>query len=202
MINPRKEGKFVTEKRCACLTSQLYAIKFNKVQCKLMSQYNKNSLIFCFAFFFFFIFFAPLAVLFSIFPNSGLTILHIVCALFSGALAIIMTIICASLIESTHTALEVLYKCRTCGHEVHVTYEVLPDVRSRSGGEIFNAYGRYTRMCHEPKPLSLKTTAFDDLELDETNDQTPALSRSNAMHSKGAMLMPLLNRALTGCALY
>uniref|UniRef100_A0A914GT59 Uncharacterized protein n=1 Tax=Globodera rostochiensis TaxID=31243 RepID=A0A914GT59_GLORO len=177
--NPRKEGKFVTEKRCACRTSQLNAIKFNKVQCNVMSQPNKNCEIFCYALFFFTIFFGPLALLIAVSYGSGMTMWYISFALFSGSLTIILTIACAVLVEFTHTALEVLYKCRTCGHQVHVTYEVLLDFRSRSGGEIFNAYGRYTRMCHEPKPLSLKTTAFDDLTLDETIDQTPALSRSS-----------------------
>uniref|UniRef100_A0A914HTL7 Uncharacterized protein n=1 Tax=Globodera rostochiensis TaxID=31243 RepID=A0A914HTL7_GLORO len=176
--NPRKEGEFVTEKRCSCPTSQLYAIKFNKVQCKVMSQCNKNCEIFCYAFLYFIILFGPLALLIAT-HGSGLTIIYISFALYNGTLIIIVTMAYAAQAEFTHTALEVLYKCRSCGHEMHVTYEVLRNARRRSGGDIFNAYGRYTRTCQEPEPLSLKTTAFDDLILDETNDQTPALSRSS-----------------------
>ncbi|KAI3419120.1 hypothetical protein GPALN_006881 [Globodera pallida] len=191
MINPRKEGKFVTEKRCSCPTSQLNAIKFNKVQCKTLTQSNKNFVIFCFAFFFFIIFFGHLAVMIAVFDSRGMTILYVSSAIVCCFLAVIMTLTCVLISEFTHTALEVLYKCRSCGHEVHVTYEVLPDVRSRAGGEIFNSYGRYTRTCQQPKPLLLKTTAFDDVERAYRNMSPQNDCARNSLHWTRQMIKRL-----------
>uniref|UniRef100_A0A183BW05 Uncharacterized protein n=1 Tax=Globodera pallida TaxID=36090 RepID=A0A183BW05_GLOPA len=160
-MNPRKEGEFVTEQRCACPTSQLYAIKFNKVKCKLMNETNQSCEfccigLMCILFTICFVFFVGFAA--TLGGDSSIIVGIIVCVA-----AIIAFILYAVLSEFTHTALEVLYKCRSCGHEVHVTYEVLPLPFGFAGGDIFNESGRYTRMCQEPVALTLNATAYEDI---------------------------------------
>uniref|UniRef100_A0A183BMI5 LRAT domain-containing protein n=1 Tax=Globodera pallida TaxID=36090 RepID=A0A183BMI5_GLOPA len=59
--------------------------------------------------------------------------------------------------DLTHTALEVLYKCRSCGHKVHVTYEIIQE------GEVSNAPGRYTNPYERPL-VSSKNESFVDIE--------------------------------------
>uniref|UniRef100_A0A914H962 PPPDE domain-containing protein n=1 Tax=Globodera rostochiensis TaxID=31243 RepID=A0A914H962_GLORO len=57
-----------------------------------------------------------------------------------------------------HTALEVLYRGSSCGHEVHVTYETM------GPGELSKEFGRYTK-TYPPTELSgIKTTAYEDIE--------------------------------------
>uniref|UniRef100_A0A914GZJ9 Uncharacterized protein n=1 Tax=Globodera rostochiensis TaxID=31243 RepID=A0A914GZJ9_GLORO len=175
LMNPRKEGKFVTEQRCSCPTSKLYAIKFNKVKCKLMSQSTKNCVIFCYALFFFSLTFAPIAVV-GVLRGFILTKFFIISALISCSFAIILTILFIFISEFTHNSLEVLYKCRSCGHQVHVTYEVLPEACSRLGGDNFSEFGHYTRTCQKPSTVRLLPRQRD---LDETIDKTPPLSRSS-----------------------
>uniref|UniRef100_A0A183CBF3 LRAT domain-containing protein n=1 Tax=Globodera pallida TaxID=36090 RepID=A0A183CBF3_GLOPA len=58
--------------------------------------------------------------------------------------------------DLTHEALEVLYKCRSCGHEVHVTYEILAE------GEVRNDPGRYTKTY--PPSLYSTNLSFVDIE--------------------------------------
>ncbi|KAI3419118.1 hypothetical protein GPALN_006879 [Globodera pallida] len=161
LMNPRKEGEFVTEQRCACPTSQLYAIKFNKVKCKLMNETNQSCEL---------LWFGLLCILFTILLVIfiGFAATHddsaIIVGIIVSVAAIIVLILYAVFSEFTHTALEVLYKCRSCGHEVHVTYEVLPQpFAGCAGGDIFNESGRYTRTCQEPEPLTLNATAYEDI---------------------------------------
>uniref|UniRef100_A0A914GPU4 PPPDE domain-containing protein n=1 Tax=Globodera rostochiensis TaxID=31243 RepID=A0A914GPU4_GLORO len=61
--------------------------------------------------------------------------------------------------DLTHTALEALYKCRSCGHEAHVTYEIT------GPGNVHNEFGRYTKTYERPLVLVTdKNTSFLDIE--------------------------------------
>uniref|UniRef100_A0A914GT65 Uncharacterized protein n=1 Tax=Globodera rostochiensis TaxID=31243 RepID=A0A914GT65_GLORO len=170
--NPRKEGKFVTEKRCACRTSQLNAIKFNKVKCKIMNETNQScefcliGMILCFLFTVLLVFLIGLA---ATGYGSGLIV-----GISTSSIIIILFILYTVFSEFTHSALEALYKCRSCGHKVHKTYELLPQPFGCAGGDIFNDCGRYTRTCQEPEPLSLN------------NLLNASVERSNAMHFEDA----------------
>uniref|UniRef100_A0A914GQ80 Uncharacterized protein n=1 Tax=Globodera rostochiensis TaxID=31243 RepID=A0A914GQ80_GLORO len=171
-MNPRKEGEFVMEQRCSCPTSQLYAIKFNKVKCKIMNQTNQ-SCEFCLIGFCCILFTALLVFFIGLAAHDSGFIVGIIITSFS----IIGLILYAVFSEFTHSALEVLYKCRSCGHKVHKTYELLPQSGGCAGGDIFNDCGRYTRTCQEPEPLSLNATAYEDIDqLDGSVDKSPPLS--------------------------
>uniref|UniRef100_A0A914HR43 Uncharacterized protein n=1 Tax=Globodera rostochiensis TaxID=31243 RepID=A0A914HR43_GLORO len=179
-MNPRKEGEFVTEQRCSCPTSQLYAIKFNKVKCKLMNETNQGCEICC------------IGLLCTLFATLLMLLIGlaatrydsaIILAIIVSSLCIIVLILYAVFSEFTHSALEALYKCRSCGHEVHKTYELLPQPFGCAGGDIFNDCG-----------LHATTSAAATARIGPNNLLTASVERSNAMHFEDAMPMPLSNR--------
>ncbi|KAL3088078.1 hypothetical protein niasHS_009364 [Heterodera schachtii] len=65
-------------------------------------------------------------------------------------------------VELTHTALQVKYKCRQCGHEVHKTYELIEQFEGF--GDTFNEWGRYTNLCKSEETTKLRKTNFNEIE--------------------------------------
>uniref|UniRef100_A0A183BRK2 CENP-V/GFA domain-containing protein n=1 Tax=Globodera pallida TaxID=36090 RepID=A0A183BRK2_GLOPA len=60
--------------------------------------------------------------------------------------------------NNTHTVLDVLCKCSSCGHEVHVTYE-------RMGpGELCNDFGQYIDICSSKEITGINATAYEDID--------------------------------------
>uniref|UniRef100_A0A914I492 Uncharacterized protein n=1 Tax=Globodera rostochiensis TaxID=31243 RepID=A0A914I492_GLORO len=183
-MNPRKEGEFVTEQRCSCPTSQLYAIKFNKVKCKLMNETNQGCEICCIGMILCMLF-AILLMLFTALAAIRYDSGAIIGCIIVSVLIIVVLILYTVFSEFTHTALEALYKCRSCGHEVHKTYELLPQPFGCAGGDIFNDCG-----------LHATTSAAATAIIGPNNLLTASVERSNAMHFEDAMPMPLSNRTL------
>uniref|UniRef100_A0A914GRV8 Peptidase S1 domain-containing protein n=1 Tax=Globodera rostochiensis TaxID=31243 RepID=A0A914GRV8_GLORO len=60
--------------------------------------------------------------------------------------------------NNTHTVLEVLCKCSSCGHEVHVTHE-------RMGpGELRKEFGQYTNIYSSKELTGINATAYEDID--------------------------------------
>uniref|UniRef100_A0A183BZB7 CENP-V/GFA domain-containing protein n=1 Tax=Globodera pallida TaxID=36090 RepID=A0A183BZB7_GLOPA len=59
--------------------------------------------------------------------------------------------------NNTHDALEVLCKCSSCDHKVHVTHEFM------GPGEFSNEFGRYTNIYSSTVLTGINTTAYEAL---------------------------------------
>uniref|UniRef100_A0A183BMI3 Tat pathway signal protein n=1 Tax=Globodera pallida TaxID=36090 RepID=A0A183BMI3_GLOPA len=143
VYDPRVYGRFVPERRCTCGDSELFSIEVSRVECDFMDRSDKRA---C---------------------NAG----RVAVGVGSAALAFIPFVGIPLAVDSvlaqaptwgqdlTHTALEVLYKCRLCGHEVPVTYEILGQ------GVVRNDIGRYTKVYERVQALeNVKNMSFVDIE--------------------------------------
>uniref|UniRef100_A0A914HNV6 PPPDE domain-containing protein n=1 Tax=Globodera rostochiensis TaxID=31243 RepID=A0A914HNV6_GLORO len=142
-FNPRSHGEFVEEQRCPCPDSELHATKFYEVECDFMDRKAKQ--------------FLNVARITLCVASVGLTL----CSPVLGLLLAASTILAHAPNwgqDLTHSCLEVLYKCRLCEHEVHVTYEFM------NPGETSNDCGRYSKTYKPTKLHGITTTAFEDIE--------------------------------------
>ncbi|KAL3092637.1 hypothetical protein niasHS_007846 [Heterodera schachtii] len=174
----RRHGIFVRENRCPCNVKKLVATKFSKVKCKYVEESSRHCCYFMLAFFI--IACLGLTVLFIIlFFNSSTNrqyLFLLPLCLFSIPIVIILSVLCCynSCYERKHTALEVLYKCDSCGHEVHKTYEcfvysfTLTDNRAYHQlyrGRTYNPWGRYTEnVTKTVLHRQMTMTKFEDVE--------------------------------------
>uniref|UniRef100_A0A914H622 Uncharacterized protein n=1 Tax=Globodera rostochiensis TaxID=31243 RepID=A0A914H622_GLORO len=138
-FDPRKKGSFRAERRCACGDSELFSIEMRRIECDFMDRTGKR------------------------WSNAG----RVTAGVGSAALAFIPFVGIPLAIgalaaqaptwgeDLTHTALEVLYKCRSCGHKVHVTYEIMGE------GEVSNEFGLYTNTYHRSLESSLNRSFVD-----------------------------------------
>ncbi|KAL3092590.1 hypothetical protein niasHS_007799 [Heterodera schachtii] len=156
----RRHGIFVRENRCPCPVKKLVATKFSKVKCKFIDQSWRpgcyTSLALCSIVF---LCFAVLFVFLCFFTDTSFIVLQItllvtLCFLLIPIL-IIISFLCRynSCCERKHSALEVLYKCESCGHEVHKSYECFVSAFTTydgaahhqiNRGRTYNSWGRYT----------------------------------------------------------
>ncbi|KAL3088131.1 hypothetical protein niasHS_009417 [Heterodera schachtii] len=190
-VNPRKEGKFESENRYSCPEAELYAVECKKVVCNKMNQ-NNLAIAKCFIVTLFLIGVVLIIVnigleiwhwyittekdeaaehatvdtkasaknpseaesfFSSLYPHLDTIVTSIVIALF-------LVFICQ--LELTHSALQLKYKCRQCGHEVHKTYELME--QTRGFGDTFSEWGRYTNLCKSEETTKLRKTNFNDIE--------------------------------------
>ncbi|KAL3092573.1 hypothetical protein niasHS_007782 [Heterodera schachtii] len=159
----RRHGIFVRSSRCPCPVKKLVATKFSKVKCKFIDKSWRPgcyislalcSIVFlCFSVLFVFLFFTSIAY------TVEQYILIFPLLLFFISILIISSFLCCydSFFERKHSALEVLYKCDSCGHEVHKCYECFVYSLAFSTnqhrayhhqifrGRTYNSWGRYTR---------------------------------------------------------
>uniref|UniRef100_A0A183CLS1 PPPDE domain-containing protein n=1 Tax=Globodera pallida TaxID=36090 RepID=A0A183CLS1_GLOPA len=145
---PHTYGSFATERRCNCGDSELFSIEMRRIECDFMPRYLKR----------------------------GINVDRVAAGICSAAIRFFPAADCPRGVRDiassafdamrptwdqdlTHEALEVLYKCRLCRHEVHVTYEIL------GNGNASNDFGRYTDTYARPRVLdSGKNTSFVDIE--------------------------------------
>uniref|UniRef100_A0A914GTF7 Uncharacterized protein n=1 Tax=Globodera rostochiensis TaxID=31243 RepID=A0A914GTF7_GLORO len=118
---PHTYGSFVTEHRCNCGDSELFSIEMRRVECDFMPRTLKR-----------------LANFDRFAGTATLALIPVVGPVLAGGA---VTAQGRSLGQDlTHEALEVLYKCRSCGHEVHVTYEITGERENTSFVDIENVY--------------------------------------------------------------
>uniref|UniRef100_A0A183BMJ2 Tat pathway signal protein n=1 Tax=Globodera pallida TaxID=36090 RepID=A0A183BMJ2_GLOPA len=147
--DPRKFGSFVEERRCTCGYSELFSIEIRRIECDFMDRTEKRV--------------ANVnrvaagigsvagSVALAFFPTAGPR-------LADAALASqIRNLAEVGEVDLTHTALEILYKCRSCGHKVHVTYEIMKEEK------VSNEFGRYTDTYERPL-VSNNKASFLDIE--------------------------------------
>uniref|UniRef100_A0A914GTA4 PPPDE domain-containing protein n=1 Tax=Globodera rostochiensis TaxID=31243 RepID=A0A914GTA4_GLORO len=141
-FDPRFYGNFLEESCCSCPSSQFRAIKFTKVQCDFLDRRVKRL------------------------GNAG----RVAVGVGSAALSLVPYVGIPLAVgavaaqaptwgkDLTHTALEVLYRGSLCGHEVHVTYEIM------GPGELSKEFGRYTKTYPPIELTGINTTAYEDIE--------------------------------------
>ncbi|KAL3100559.1 hypothetical protein niasHS_001125 [Heterodera schachtii] len=128
LINARKHGMFAHEMRCQCPANKVMATKFSKVKTQYTDKYRRVCcwLVLIISI----ILFVALAVLMLVEYNNiekkdfTLYLLHFASILIITIITSLVFLCCyKSYFERRHTALEVLYNCESCGHNVHRTYE-------------------------------------------------------------------------------
>ncbi|KAL3092576.1 hypothetical protein niasHS_007785 [Heterodera schachtii] len=159
--NTRRHGIFVQEKRCPCNVNKLAAIKFSKVTFKFIDETCRPCCnitlalciigLLCFA-----VSFVILCFLIdTTFIVLQLAILIMTLFLCLIPISIIISVLCHFNLccEREHSALEVLYKCDSCSHEVHKCYECFVSAFTTYDGayhhqlyrgQTYNPWGRYT----------------------------------------------------------
>ncbi|KAL3100563.1 hypothetical protein niasHS_001129 [Heterodera schachtii] len=158
----RKYGMFVHEMRCQCTDNQLKATKFTKVKIKYTDEGRRKCCWFMLAISIICPFVMVIALWFLL--SSGIlsslppvVIWIVLIVMFLAALSfniaeVVSILLCAhkSYFDRRHTALEVLFNCYSCGHEVYKTYECFihssrgKNLQRYSRNKTYNPWGRYT----------------------------------------------------------
>uniref|UniRef100_A0A183CAE8 Col_cuticle_N domain-containing protein n=1 Tax=Globodera pallida TaxID=36090 RepID=A0A183CAE8_GLOPA len=107
--DPDIYGIFVRKLSCGCHPSQLVATEFREVEIDLMDRASKR--------------WSNVGRVAAAVATPALAFIPIVGPLLTAAATGVQLINLGQ--DITHTALEVLYKCRLCAHEVHITYEII-----------------------------------------------------------------------------
>ncbi|KAL3096403.1 hypothetical protein niasHS_004369 [Heterodera schachtii] len=208
--NARKYGMFVHEMRCPCPDNELKATKFTKMKIKYTDEGRRKLCWFVLAISI--VAFVALSVLLIIHyfikeetndflhsPKVTMILGFLAWFLITAIFTISVLLCCPnSCFECKHTALELLYNCDSCGHNVHKTYECFVHSSSEKNHTYYynqtdNPWGRYTAQNATKKVLQKPsaTTTFERVERkfklmsgDKMNNYTTSWAWTNDLMSR------------------
>ncbi|KAL3100568.1 hypothetical protein niasHS_001134 [Heterodera schachtii] len=122
-------------------------------------------------------------------------------ALLFNIAEVVSILLCAhkSYFDHTHTALEVLFNCVSCGHEVHKTYECFihssrgKNLQRYSRNKTYSPWGQYTAE-NVTKTVMKKPRAMITFEAVEREFNVMSGDQKNNFTTSWAWINDLMNR--------
>ncbi|KAL3068683.1 hypothetical protein niasHT_032099 [Heterodera trifolii] len=210
--NARKHGIFMREMRCQCPAKKLMATNFTKVKTTYTDKCKGVCCWFVLAISI--VAFVALSVWmiihYVIETNESLPspLVTLAMVLFTAIIIALVFLCCnKTYFECKHTALEVLFNCDSCGHNVHRTYECFiyfvyvnyVDNRRRHrwyrycSNKTYSPWGRYTAenvtrtVEQKPRPTTTIETVereFIEMSGDEKDDYTTSWAWTSDLISR------------------
>ncbi|KAL3100569.1 hypothetical protein niasHS_001135 [Heterodera schachtii] len=211
--NARKHGIFMREKRCQCPAKKLMATNFTKVKTTYTDKCRGVCCWFVLAISI--VAFVALAVWMMIIhyfieTNESLPspLVTLATVLFTAIIIALVFLCCnKTYFECKHSALEMLFNCDSCGHNVHKTYECFiylvyvnyVDNRRRHRwyrycrNKTYSPWGRYTAESvtrtveQKPRPTTTIETVereFKEMSGEEKDDYTTSWAWTSDLMSR------------------